>query len=179
MGGIAADEVVRIVARHRARRRQNRDQVRFRMGGGRLHRRHRADEGKPGKCVAQMRQDEGRGGVAGDDDEIGPIGGNELSHHFADPRDERRLAEPAVGKSGIVGGIDKAGIRAHRGDFGMDGQSAEAGSKTENLRRSGANVLYIERSRYGHGRLIARPSEKIDGKRQTRRAKCSSVPDGE
>ena len=52
-----------------------------------------------GEARAQVRQDERRGGVAGDDHEIGRVEGDQAFHDGEDPADQGLLAQAAVGKA--------------------------------------------------------------------------------
>ena len=90
VGGVLADERMGIVARHRPARRQHADQPRARGAGGRLDRRHDADERQIRMGASQMRQREGRGGAAGDDDDVGAAVRDNSRHHRLDARDQRR-----------------------------------------------------------------------------------------
>ena len=112
-------------------------EARARRRGGRLDRRHHADEGRR-EALAQGRQDQRRGGVAGDDHEVRPVRRDEPLHHREHAGDEGRLAEPAVREGGVVAGIDVAGVRpgaAHRVE---DRQAAEAGIEHQDGRLGGA-----------------------------------------
>ena len=91
------------------RRAEHRDALADRAGAGRLDREHGADEGH-GIGRAQMREDEGRGGVAGDDDEVGAVGRDQLAHERDDARDGLALAAAVVGKEGVVGDVDVARV---------------------------------------------------------------------
>ncbi len=53
-----------------------------------------------------MREHERRGGVAGDHDEIGPMGGDQFAHQRDHAGDQRRFGVAPVGKERVVGDID-------------------------------------------------------------------------
>ena len=99
-----------VVARHRARRRQHADHAGLRRLGRRLDRRHRADERQVAIGGAQRRQHQGRSGVAGDHGDVGRVAVDQLAHHRPDPLHQRRLAERAIGKEGVVGGVDEVEV---------------------------------------------------------------------
>ena len=101
-------------------------QLGLRGRAGRLDRRHRADE-RHREARPQRRQHEGRGGVAGDHDEVGLMRRDEVGHHGDDARDELALRPAAVGKQRVVGRIDEARVGPRARDLAIDRQSAEAG----------------------------------------------------
>ena len=68
--GVGRDEVAGVVARDGAGGREHADALRTRQLGRRLDRRHGADE-RDREALPQRRQHQGRGGVAGDHDEVG------------------------------------------------------------------------------------------------------------
>ena len=102
-----------------------------RAGAGGLDRRHHADEGN-GKAGAQVRENKGRGGVAGNDHEVGAVGLDQLAHEVDDARDQLRLAMPAIGKEGVIGDVDVAGVGARLGDLAKYREAAEPGIEDEN-----------------------------------------------
>ena len=67
-----ADQRAGVFALHRRLGAEHRDALRARRRAGRLDRRHRADE-RHGEPRAQMRQHDGRGGVAGDHHDVGRV----------------------------------------------------------------------------------------------------------
>src|SRR5690606_28489244 len=78
-----------------------------------------------------MRQNEGRGRVAGDDAEVRRPGGDELVEKRDDPRDQVVLVPLAIGKAVVVGDVDVRGIRENCTDGIEHGQSADAGVENE------------------------------------------------
>jgi len=72
-----------------------------------------------------MRQHQRRGGVAGNNDEIGTVGLNQLGHESADARDEFRLAVTAIGKESVVRDIDVTRVGSRLRDFAKNGQPAQ------------------------------------------------------
>ena len=129
-GRVGLDQFAGVVARHGAGRGENRDHAAAGRCRGRLDRGHRADEGD-GETRSQGRQNERRGGIAGDDDEIGMEARNEAFHHDEDSDDELVLAQPAIGKAGIVGGIDNMGAGAGLRRAPEHREAAEAGIEDE------------------------------------------------
>ncbi len=75
--------------------------------------------------LAQVGQHDGRGGIAGNDHQIGPVRRDQFADQADDARHQRRFI--AVGKAGIVGDIDEIGVRPRRRDLTIDGEAAEAG----------------------------------------------------
>ena len=131
--GIMLDQPACVVARHGSRRRQNRDEAVAAARGGGLHRRNGADEGD-GETGPQRREHQRRGRVAGDDDEVGMEARDQPLHHREHAGDQRRLAQPSIGKGGVVGGVDDVGIGAAGDDFAQHGQAAETGIEQEDGR---------------------------------------------
>ncbi len=128
--GIGLDQAAGVVAGDRAGRRQHRDQPAAGRGRSRLDCRDRADEGD-GEARPQRRQNQRRGGVARDDDEVGVEARDEALHHGQHPGDELVLAQPPIGKAGIVGGIDDVGPGAGARGAPEHGQAAETGIEDE------------------------------------------------
>ena len=81
-----------------------------------------------------MWQHQRRSRIAGNDDQIGTVGLDQLAHEGANARDEFGLAATAVGKEGVVGDVKVARVRPRLGDFAENGQSAETGIEDENGR---------------------------------------------
>ena len=90
-------------------------------------------KGHGGKGRAQIRQHQGRGRVAGDDDGVGRERIDQPADDRDDAGDQRRLRPGPVGKAGIIRRIDERRVRPRGRDFGQDGESAEAGIEHENL----------------------------------------------
>jgi hypothetical protein len=88
-------------------------------------------------CVtlAQMRQHQGRRGVASDHHEIGSVVRNQRADQSHHARDQRRFLLRPVGKKRIVGHIDKRRVRPRALDLAQDGEATEAGVKDQNGRR--------------------------------------------
>ena len=116
--GVVAHQGVGIVARDRAPGRENADQARPRFARRGLDRRHGADERKLRIGGPEMGKRKGRGGAAGNDDDVGGLLGDYPSHHRADPLDQGGVAEPAVGKGCVVSDIDDFDVGAKAADFG-------------------------------------------------------------
>lgn len=131
--GMGADEVLRIVARDRTRRRQDGDAPRRRGERGRLDRRHRADEGQR-ETLAQGRQRQRGGRVAGDHDEIGSPERDQLFQNGKHAFPQRGLLKPPIGKGSLIGGIDQVGIRPAPGDLLRHGETAHPGIEHQNAR---------------------------------------------
>jgi hypothetical protein len=119
-------------------RAEHRHALGARDGAGRLDRRHGADE-RHAKARAQMRQHQRRSRIAGNDDQIGMVGLDQLAHQVANARDEFGLAATAVGKEGVVGDVNVIRIGPRLGDFAENGQSAETGIEGENGRCHGGS----------------------------------------
>src|SRR5690349_598187 len=73
-----------------------------------------------------MRQHQRRGGIAGDDHEIGTMCREQLAHERADARDERVLGVAAIGKEGVIGDIDVARVGPRLRHFAKNREAAEA-----------------------------------------------------
>jgi hypothetical protein len=134
--GEVADERTGIFAADGGLRAEHRHALGARDRAGRLDRRHGADE-RHAKARAQMRQHQRRGGVAGDDDQVGPVRLDQLAHEVADARHKLRLAVAAVRKEGVIGDVKVTRARPRLGDFAENGQSAETGIEDENGRCHG------------------------------------------
>ena len=63
---------------------------------------------------AQVRQHDGRGGVAGDDDDVGRVRGDQFAHQRHHAGDQRLLAVLAIGEEGVIGDIGKIALRDAR-----------------------------------------------------------------
>ncbi len=133
MVGEFGDEVAGVVARDGAGRGENGDHARTRLLRRRFYGRHRADEGNLGPAGAQMRQHQGGGGVAGDDDAIGRKLKNQPLHRAQDQRNHLRLALWPIGKAEVVGGIEKIGVRSLPQQGAQNRQAAEAGIEHEDF----------------------------------------------
>src|SRR5262249_46564075 len=65
--------------------------------------------------------------VAGNNDEIGLMRGDQLAHQIEYPGDQHLLIEPAVGKTGIVSDVNVAGIGPRRDHLTIDRKAAKTG----------------------------------------------------
>ena len=122
--GVVADQRAGIFARDRGLGAEHRDASRDRGGASRLDRRHSADERRR-EAPAQLGQRYGRGGVAGDDDDVGPVRADQLTDQPGHAGDQRFLGQGSVGEGRVIGDIDEIGARPRRGDLAMDGEPAE------------------------------------------------------
>ncbi len=127
------------------------------LRAGRLDRRHRADEGDGEPC-AQMGENQGGGGVAGDDNEIRTMRLDQVAHEGHHTCDQLRLAMAAVRKEGIVGGVDVAGVGARLEDLAKHGEAPEPGIEHENGRCNshGAHLVRKEWPPGNAGRMAVR-----------------------
>ncbi len=128
---VVANERTGIFALHRRLGAKDGDAPCHRAGTGRLDRRHGADE-RHREFSAQFREHDGGSGVAGDDDQIGPVRRDEFAHQPGDARDQRRLRHGAIWKRCIVGNIEEIGVRPRGRDLAIDGEAAEAGIEYQN-----------------------------------------------
>ena len=150
IAGIIADQRAGIFARDRRLGAEHGNAARRGIRASRLDRRHGADE-RQREFFAQIGQHDGRSGVAGDDDEIGPMRRDQLAHEIDDARDQRRLLHAAIGKGGVVGDIDEIGARPRRRDFAIDREPAEPGIEHQNgFRRGHLEVRKHEESVAGN-----------------------------
>ncbi len=92
---------------------------------------HRADKGHL-IGLPQLRHHQRRSGVAGDDDEIGVVGCDQLRHQRHDTRGQCIGAVVTIGEERIVADIDVSRIRTRADDLARDGEAAEAGIENEN-----------------------------------------------
>ncbi len=118
-------------------------------------------------------------GIAGDDDGIGRIIRNEVSHHRADARDQRGFGQPAVGKTRIVRREKAAHVRPQAHHFRRTVKPPKPESKMRTCggfdnEPPGKRCVIITRS-------LALSRAKIDPFRGTRgadatvRADCVSI----
>ena len=156
IGGVLAHQRMGVIARHGAARRQHADQPRPRRRRRRLDRRHGADERQARIGGPQRGQSQGGGGAAGDDDDIGLGFADQPRHHRLDPGDERRFAEPAVGKGRVVGGVDDFDVGPQAPDLGQHRKSAEARIEHQRPRaRARRRCVRVEFGDQISGRLAA------------------------
>src|SRR5262249_15434247 len=134
------------------------------------------------KARAQMRQHQRRSSIAGNDDQIGTMGLDQLAHKVAHARDELGLAATAVGKEGIVGDVDVARIGPHLGDLAKNGEAAEPGIEDENggshggcwYEKNGRRAMSSRSTRSGVRRLpLAARAQKRRALRPFARVKAS------
>ncbi len=104
---------------------------------------------------AQMRQHQRRGGVAGDDHEVGTVRRDQVAHQRDHARDQLRLAVAAVGKEGVVGHVDVASVRPRLHHLAKDGEAAEPGIEDENGRCSGHGGCLVRKAcGYRNGEML-------------------------
>ena len=103
-------------------------------GGYRADERHRV-------ALAQGGERQGARGIAGDDHEVGTRLVDELADDRDDALDELRLVPGAIGKGGVVGGVDERrsglGLAYRRGD----GEAAHAAVEEKDARRCHSSVV--------------------------------------
>ena len=112
--------------------------------GGGLERRHRPDHGQVERSADRGERDRRRR-IARDDDERRAVALDQPSEQRGHARGDLGLGPGAIGKAGIVGGIDDADARQPRADGSEDRQAADPGVEQEDGR--------------GHRMLICRPFE--------------------
>ena len=131
--GELADERTGVFATNRRLGAEHRHALAGGARAGGLDRRHGPDEGN-GEPRAQMRQHQGRGGIAGEHDEIGAVFGDEVGHESYEALDQFGVAAAGIGKERIVGDIEIARIRPRLRDLAKDREATEPGIEDENGR---------------------------------------------
>ena len=76
-----------------------------------------------------MRQRQRRGRIAGNHNRVRVTDADQAVDHCQNPRDQNVFPQPAIRESGIVGGINQAGIAKQPRYLCANGQSAETESK--------------------------------------------------
>ncbi len=145
---------------------EHRDPPRHRAGTGRLDRRHGPDE-RDRILLAQVRQNQRRGGVAGDHDQIGVVAGDQFAHQRDDPLDQRGLSLLAVGEEGVIGNIVIARVRPRIGDLAEDRKAAEPGIEHKDGRRRRHGGCWYEMTG-GIATAMMRPVSWMIRSRRTR-----------
>jgi hypothetical protein len=95
----------------------------LRAGG--LDRWHRTNK-RDAELRAQFSERERRGGIAGDDNQIGFVFVDRSTEHIDNALDQSVFIQVPVGKAGVVRQIDVTRVRASRLDFAENRQAAEA-----------------------------------------------------
>ena len=123
--GVVADQRMRIFARDRRLGAEDGDTARDGRRACRFDRRDGADE-RQCELLPQVGEHDGRGSVAGDDDEVGLLRFDQSPHQVENAGNEHGLGQRSVGKRGVVGDKKEIGVRPCRCDLAIDGEPAEA-----------------------------------------------------
>ena len=126
LGGKGLNEVARICPLDCSWRRQNRHQAGTGALGGRLDRRHRADERRLRIGRPQFFQNQRRRRVAGDHRDLGIMRRDQLSEQIDNPAFQGFFLPLAIGETGVVRDIDETPVRYKHAGLSQHGQAAYA-----------------------------------------------------
>src|SRR5689334_25360359 len=79
-----------------------------------------------------MREHKGRGGIACNDDEVGPVIGDQFGYEATDTGNQFLLRLGAIRKEGVVRHIEISRVGSCLGDLTKDRQAAQSGIEDQN-----------------------------------------------